>query len=448
MSEQLNRLSQSLLGRYVIEREIGVGGAARVFSAFDAKHDRHLALKVLRPELGASVTAERFNREVKLLGQLRHPNILTLIDSGEADGNLFYVMPYIEGESLRDVMNRGPVPLGDAVRLLRDVVDALAYAHRRGIVHRDVKPENVLVDDRHALVTDFGIARAVAGDPDGGKRLTLAGRTLGSPNYMAPEQVAGNTDTDARADLYAFGVMAYELLAGRLPYAAKNAAAMLMAHLNDTPIPLAQTRPDVPPAFARIVMRCLEKEPKERWKSTDDLLHAFEALAAPEAPEAGARPGRRLSPMAVVMGVIFVAALAFGAWGVAAQRELAADRWAHAVAAPRIRQLLAADSMYAAWRLTQEVETKRPREDAVADFWPQVAAPMNLFSEPTGAQVSVRGAGDSVWVALGATPLQAVRFPRAVVRLRLEKPGSTTLDTLVDYRTMPTTFWLAPAGGR
>ena len=448
MSEQLDRLSKALFGRYVIERQVGVGGAAYVFSAWDAKHDRHLALKVLRPELGATVTAERFNREVKLLGQLRHPNILTLIDSGEADGNLFYVMPYVEGESLRDVMNRGPAPLADAVRLLRDVVDALAYAHRRGIVHRDVKPENVLVDDRHALVTDFGIARAVAGDPDGGRRLTLAGRTLGSPNYMAPEQVAGSADADARADLYAFGVMAYELLAGRLPYQAKSAAAMLMAHLNDAPVPLAQALPGVPPTLGKIVMRCLEKDPRARWKSTDELLQAIEALTAPEAPAAGRPPVRRLSPVAVVMGVLFVVALAFGAWGILAQRELAADRWAHTVAAPRIRHLVSVDSIYAAWRLTQQVETQRPHEDAIAEFWPQVSAPVNLFTEPSGATASVRGAGDTTWIPLGPTPLQAARFPKAAVRLRLEKAGYATLDTAADYRTMPTTFWLARGGGR
>ena len=448
MSEQLDRLAKALVGRYVIEREIGVGGAAHVFSARDVKHDRHVALKVLRPELGASVTAERFNREVKLLGQLRHPSILTLIDSGEAGGNLFYVMPYVEGESLRDVMNRGPASLAEAVRLLRDVADALAYAHRRGIIHRDVKPENVLVDDRHALVTDFGIARAVAGDPDGGGRLTLAGRTLGSPNYMAPEQVAGSPDADARADLYAFGVMAYELIAGRLPYQAKHAAAMLMAHLNDAAIPLAQARPDVPPALGKIVMRCLEKDPRSRWKSTDELLHAIEALTAPETQGAGPRPGRRVSPMAVAMGVLFVAALAFGVWGLLAQRELAADRWAHTVAAPRIRHLLSVDSVYAAWRLTREVETRRPGEDAIAEFWPQVAAPADLFTEPTGAIVSVRGQSDTSWVALGTTPLQGARFPKAAVRLRLEKAGWTTLDTLVDYRTMPTTFFLAAAGGK
>ena len=448
MSEQLDRLSAALLGRYVVEREIGVGSAARVFSAWDVKHDRHVALKVLRPELGASVTAERFNREVKLLGQLRHPNILTLIDSGEADGSLFFVMPFVEGQSLRDVINRGPAPLGDAVRLLCDVVDALAYAHRRGLVHRDVKPENVLVDDRHALVTDFGIARAVAGDPDGGQRLTLAGRTLGSPNYMAPEQVAGRPDADARGDLYAFGVVAYELLAGRLPYEAKHAAAMLMAHLNDTPIPLAQVRPDVPPALQKIVMRCLEKDPRSRWKSTDELLHAMEALAAPETPDAGRRPGRRISPVAVAMGVLFVVALAFGVWGVLAQRELAGDRWAHTVAAPRIRHLLGADSIYPAWRLAQEVETQRPHEDAIQEFWPQLSVPVNLFTEPTGAQASVRGPSDTSWVVLGTTPLQGARFPKAAVRLRLEKAGWATLDTLVDYRTMPTTFFLAPSGGR
>jgi tRNA A-37 threonylcarbamoyl transferase component Bud32 len=448
MSEQLSRLSKALLGSYVMEREIGVGGAARVFSAWDVKHDRHVAIKVLRPELGASVTAERFNREVKLLSQLRHPNILTLIDSGEADGSLFYVMPYVEGQSLRDMINQGPAPLGDAVRLLRDLVDALAYAHRKGLVHRDVKPENVLVDDRHALVTDFGIARAVAGDPDGGRRLTLAGRTLGSPNYMAPEQVAGNPDADARGDIYAFGVVAYELLAGRLPYEAKNTAAMLMAHLNDAPIPLAKARPDVPPALEKIVMRCLEKDPRRRWKSTDDLLHAMEGVATQETAAGAPRRGRRVSPMVVAVGVMFVVTLAFGIWAVRAQRALAGDRWALTVAAPRIERLLGADSIFDAWRVAQEAETKRPHEEAIAEFWPQVATPVNLFTEPTGARASVCAPGDTNWVALGVTPLQGARFPRAVVRLRLEKPGWATVDTVVDYRTMPTTFWLAPAGGR
>jgi eukaryotic-like serine/threonine-protein kinase len=452
MSDQVKRLSDALMGRYVVEREVGVGGAARVYSAWDSKHDRKVALKVLRPELGASVTAERFDREVKLLGQLRHPNILTLIDSGEADGSLFYVMPFVDGPSLRDVMKQGPVPIAEAVRLLHDVADALAYAHRKGLVHRDVKPENILIDDRHAMVTDFGIARAVAGDPDGGGRLTLAGRTLGSPNYMAPEQVAGNPDADARADLYAFGVVAYELLTGRLPYAAKNAAAMLLAHLNDAPIPITQSRPDVPPALARIVMRCLEKAPPSRWKSTDELLHALEALAAPQTPDAGPRQGSRVSPLAVTVGalgaVVVLAAIAFGVWGLSAQRELAAERWAHTVATPRIRHLLSADSVFAAWRLTNEVETRRPGEDYIAELWPQVAAPADLFSEPTGARVSVCGTGDTTWVPLGVTPLQAARFPKAVYRLRLEKTGWATLDTLVDYRTMPTTFQLARAGGQ
>jgi hypothetical protein len=280
----------------------------------------------------------------------------------------------------------------------------------------------------------------------------MAGRTLGSPNYMAPEQVAGNADADARADVYSFGVVAYELLAGRLPYEAKNAAMMLAAHLNDTPIPLSKPRPDVPPALEKIVMRCLQKDPGSRWKSTDDLLNALEALTAPPPADAGARKGRRFSPttvaLAVTIGVVFLGAVAFGVWGVLAQRELAADRWAHGVAAPRIRQLLGADSIYAAWRLTHEVEVQRPGEDAIAEFWPAGSSPADLFSEPAKAQVVVRGAGDTTWVALGTTPLQAVRFPRATVRLKIEKTGFATLDTLVDYRTMPTTFALVPAGSR
>lgn len=447
MSEHLRRISATLTGRYVVEREIGEGGAARVYLAHDVKHDRRVALKVLRPELAASVSAERFEREVRIAAQLRHPNILTLIDSGEVDGQVFYAMPYIAGESLRDVMSRGPVPVAEALRYLRDILDALGYAHRLGIVHRDVKPENVLLDQRHAMVTDFGIALAMSdGVVQGGRRLTVAGRTLGSPTYMAPEQAAGSADADARADLYSFGVVAYELLAGQPPFGIRAPEAMMAAHLFEQPIPLATVSPEVPPALARAVMRCLEKDPKDRWQTAEALLHELDALAVP----AGPRPSRRVTPAAVAIAVLSVALVAVGLWGLRAQRDAALQRWAHNEAAPGIVRLLNADSVFAAWRLAQQVETRLPGADAVRDLWPRVAALADVRSYPPGAMVSVAepGAAAPQWVEVGRTPLAGVRFPRTLVHLRLEMVGHVPVDTVVDSRVGIPPFWLVHRAGQ
>ncbi|MDH5316065.1 MAG: serine/threonine protein kinase, partial [Gemmatimonadota bacterium] len=214
-------LVAALADRYRLTRELGAGGMATVYLAEDLKHSRQVAVKVLRPDLAAALGADRFVREVGIAARLSHPHIVGLLDSGEAAGFLYYVMPYVEGTSLRQkLQGEGELPVPEAVRILRDVADALAYAHRRGVVHRDIKPENIMLVERHALVMDFGVAKAVAAgrETSGTSGLSSAGTALGTPAYMAPEQAAGDAHVDHRADLYAWGIVAYELLAGQPPF--------------------------------------------------------------------------------------------------------------------------------------------------------------------------------------------------------------------------------------
>jgi serine/threonine-protein kinase len=217
MSEAVGRLSAALCDRYVIERELGVGGMATVYLAHDVRHDRKVALKVLRPELSAILGAERFLHEIKTTANLQHPHILSLFDSGEAEGLVFYVMPYVEGESLRDRLTREQqLPVEDAVRIACEVADALDYAHRHGVIHRDIKPENILLHDGRVQVADFGIALAVS-SAGAGTRLTETGMSLGTPHYMSPEQAMGQREITAKSDVYALGCVLYEMLSGEPP---------------------------------------------------------------------------------------------------------------------------------------------------------------------------------------------------------------------------------------
>jgi serine/threonine-protein kinase len=282
VTDVFEALSNALADRYRLERELGAGGMATVYLAEDLKHQRQVAIKVLRPELAESLGAERFLREVPIAAKLNHPHILTLIDSGEAAGFLYYVMPYVEGESLRKRIDReGELPLNEALRILQQVVDALAYAHSHELVHRDMKPDNVMLSGRHALVTDFGIAKAVSAATSESGQLTSAGMALGTPAYMAPEQAAGDPNVDHRADIYAVGVLAYELLAGRPPFEAATAQQVVAAQVAEKPVPVTRHRPTVPAAAANVVMRCLEKRPADRWQSAEELLQALEQLATP-----------------------------------------------------------------------------------------------------------------------------------------------------------------------
>ena len=282
-SDDLRAQLQAALGSaYVIERELGGGGMSRVFLAEDTRLGRKVVVKLLSPELGAGVSADRFEREIKLAARLQHPHIVPLLAAGDVNGLPYYTMPFVSGASLRSRLQAAPIPTAEAQGILRDVAKALAYAHRQGIVHRDIKPENVLLNDGTAMVADFGVARAIraATTLAGDGTLTQVGTQVGTPAYMAPEQAAGDPDVDFRADLYAFGVMAYELLAGQHPFAQRRTAhALVVAHMTETPVALTTHSTTVAPSMASIVMQCLGKDPLDRPESASALVAALEAAA-------------------------------------------------------------------------------------------------------------------------------------------------------------------------
>jgi eukaryotic-like serine/threonine-protein kinase len=282
MSDLRARLDASVAGQYVIERELGGGGMSRTYVATERAFNRRVVIKVLAPELLAGVSVERFNREVLLAAQLQHPHIVPVLSAGDADGLPWFSMPYVDGESLRARVAQGPLPIGDVISILRDVARALAFAHSHGVVHRDIKPDNVLLSGGSATVTDFGIAKAISASrmlaPGG--TLTVAGTSLGTPAYMAPEQAAGDPDTDHRADFYAFGVLAYELLCGHPPFHDLPPAKILAAHLSERPRDIRELRPDVPTALAEIVMRCLEKAPEDRPQQGADIVKVLDSVTS------------------------------------------------------------------------------------------------------------------------------------------------------------------------
>ena len=279
VSDLLDRLKTALADRYAIEREIGAGGMATVYLAEDLKLHRKVALKVLRPELAAALGPERFLREIEIAAKLHHPHILPLHDSGEVDGFLYYVMPYVEGESLRDRLNREKqLPLDDALQLAREVVDALSYAHSHNVIHRDIKPENILLEAGHAVIADFGIARAVTAA--GGERLTETGVSIGTPHYMSPEQCEGASDIDGRTDIYALGSVLYELLAGEPPYTGPTAQAVIAKRLSE-PVPHVSTlRETVPPTVEAAINNALAKAPADRFSTIAQFAEALSAGAS------------------------------------------------------------------------------------------------------------------------------------------------------------------------
>src|SRR5437867_4455795 len=307
------RLTAALASRYAIERELGAGGMATVYLAFDLKHHRKVAVKVLRPELAATLGADRFTQEIETVAQFQHPHILPLLDSGEASGFLYYVMPYVEGEPLRDRLARhGELPIHDAVKILVEIVDALAYAHAHGVAHRDIKPDNVLLSGRHALVMDFGVAKALS-EATGRQRLTTAGIALGTPAYMAPEQAAADPHLDHRVDVYAVGALGYELIAGRPPFTAGTTQEVLAAHVSQAPEPVTKWRPACPPALAAIIMKCLEKRPADRWQTADELLATPSGGTTPTAMRLAPALAKRepwLGRAAVAVGVLVVLGVA------------------------------------------------------------------------------------------------------------------------------------------
>jgi serine/threonine protein kinase len=278
VSSLLERLQTAVTGRYRVDEELGGGGMSRVFLAHDTTLGRRVVIKVLPPEMAAGVNVERFRREIQLAASLQHPHIVPLL-AAEASGDLlYYTMPLVTGESLRARMAReGELPIGEAVRILRDAADALAYAHEHGVVHRDIKPDNILLSGRHALVTDFGVAKAVS-EATGEASLTSVGVALGTPAYMAPEQAVADPHVDHRADIYALGVLGYEMLTGEPPFKGPSPQALLAAHVTQQPEPITDHRASVPAPLAQLLMRCLEKKPADRYPSATALREALEAL--------------------------------------------------------------------------------------------------------------------------------------------------------------------------
>ena len=322
MSSTADRFVAALADRYRVDRELGQGGMATVYLAEDVRHRRRVALKVLHPELSAVLGPERFLKEIELTASLQHPHILPLFDSGSAGGQLYYVMPFVEGETLRARLEREQqLPVADALAIAREVADALQYAHERGVVHRDIKPENILLQGGHALVADFGIALAV--QQAGGQRMTQTGLSLGTPQYMAPEQAMGDKTVDARADIYALGAVTYEMLAGEPPFTGPTAQAIVAKVITEKPTPLSRVRDSVPPHVDAAIAQALSKLPADRPSSARELVAALQnptftwGTAAPAAPPAvghgGSVPGR--SRVVLVGGTALAAlGIAAGVW--------------------------------------------------------------------------------------------------------------------------------------
>jgi serine/threonine protein kinase len=311
--EDVARFPEALAERYRLERMLGRGGMASVYLARDVKHARDVAIKVVHPAIATALGADRFLREIEIVAQLHHPYIMPLFDSGEAGGSVYYVMPFEPESSLRErLVREGALPVEDVIVILRDVCDALAHAHRQGIVHRDIKPDNVLLSGRHALVTDFGVATAASQATAG--RFTGPAATLGTPAYMAPEQIAVDSPVDNRADIYSVGVLGYELLTGRPPFVRERREDVLSAHLSASPTPLTTHLPHLPAPLAALVMKCLEKRPEDRYQSADELVEDLERLALPSGVTL--RPGQSRSRRAALISAsaIAVSAMAIFAW--------------------------------------------------------------------------------------------------------------------------------------
>ena len=355
MPEQLGRLRDGLAGRYEIESEIGRGGMATVYRARDIHHDRPVALKVLHAELAESLGAERFQREIRVAASLQHPHILTVHDSGTTGGYLWFTMPFVEGESLRDRISRErQLPIADAVRITREVALALDYAHRHGIIHRDIKPENILLIDGQAIVADFGIARALGGSNES---LTSTGMIIGTPGYMSPEQAAGDRAIDARTDIYSLGSVLYEMLAGEPPFTAATAQAVIARLMTESARPLPNVRSTVSRQLAGAVEQAMAKSPADRPATAGDFARLLESTATMPAAAPAASP-RRMSWWAAVGAAVVIVGVVGGALGVLWSRTHAARTGDRKIAVLPFENAGSADDEYFADGMTDEVRSR------------------------------------------------------------------------------------------
>ena len=430
-------LNAALAGRYHLIREIGHGGMATVYLARDLKHDRTVAIKVLRPELAQAVGGERFLREINIAAKLQSPHILPLLQSGEADGLLYYVMPFVDGDSLRGVLaTQGVLPPSEAMRFLRDIVDGLAHAHRHNVIHRDVKPDNIMIADRHAVVMDFGVAKAM-GDATSQRDLTSIGFSLGTPAYMAPEQVAADPNIDERADIYAVGVVAYEMLSGKPPFSG-TPQAILAAQISTPPVPLLTMQPGIPSAVAGLVMKCLAKEPAQRYQTTNELLAAIESLSTPSSiagTTAAAVSSRGRRNTFIIAAIAALSAVAVMVWTQGPGRSAKVTR----SALPELMRLIEAGEQDSAFTVAMAIDTVWSSDSALKLLPAFFKRRATISTVPAAVEVCRASFGDTTkWYCLPPTPTDSVTLPNRVGLFRFRKPGFRTT-----YRTATVPFMVS-----
>jgi eukaryotic-like serine/threonine-protein kinase len=429
MPDRLEQLGRGLGDRYEIERELGSGGMATVYLAIDRKHSRAVAIKVLRPAIAHTIGVDRFLREIEVIAGLQHPHILTLIDSGEIDGIPYYVMPFVEGESLQESIARhGPLALEDAIRIAREIADGLHYAHQNGIVHRDIKPANILMSGGHAMISDFGIATALEHATTG--RMTETGISLGSPLYMSPEQAAGERELDHRTDIYSLGCLLYELLAGRPAIPPGSMQSVVTRKMLGEIEPLRSVRKDVPPAIEAAVRHALATQPNDRFTSAREFANALAEAVTPVTD--GGR--RRLFAVVAVAALIVVAlAAAFAqARGRSEQRLWAAQQLTE------IERLASNAQFAAAFALAVRVTPVLRNDTTLERLRPLFTDYLPVRTDPSGAWVYLQryDAPEHEWELIGVTPIDSLAVPKfgneVALRIRIEADGYRTVELLPD----------------
>ena len=389
----MKRLEAALADRYAFERELGRGGMAKVWLVHDLRHDRPVAFKLMRPELADTLGPERFLREIRLCARLQHPHILAVLDSGIVEQGsagadlLWFTMPYVEGETLRGRIARdGQLPVADALRIAREVADGLSYAHQHGVIHRDIKPENILLSSHHALIADFGIARALAADEAREDRLTETGMSLGTPHYMSPEQSAGERTLDARSDIYSLGCVLYEMLAGEPPFTGPNQQAILAKRLTG-PAPHVATLREIPPSVDSAVARALARVPGDRFATAADFAAALETPTGPAAMPPPSRAAPRGLPARALVLAAGVATLILAAWLVLGRGAGGGAPAASAAVLPFVDMSPAKDQEYFSDGLTEELITSLSQVEGL-----RVAARTSSF-QFKGGSADVREVG-------------------------------------------------------
>ena len=414
------------VAHYRILSQLGTGGMGVVFLAEDVALNRRVALKFIRADLVRSEDADaRLVREARAASALDHLNVATIYEIGEWQGRHFIAMAWYDGETLAERIARGPVSIDEALSILGQIADGLARAHAAGIVHRDLKPGNIIVTrDGVAKILDFGLAAYNSPEAATETRLTAAGTTMGTIAYMAPEQAAGDR-VDARADIWALGVIAYELLSGRLPFKGAHTAGLLHAIQYDAPIDVKTLRPDVPEPLRAAISHALEKRPADRLRTVDELsaaIGASRAALSPAAARAGGLSAIRRPMVAIPIAVVLIAAGTFAVLTISRQRRA---QWARDVAVPEAERLVDADQIVAAFDLVTRAEAALPGDPALARLLSTVSRTPPIRSEPVGATVSYKDYQhpEAPWQVVGVTPLDGVRVPAGYLRWRFEKPG-------------------------